>query len=165
MRERFLATATDAAAGLLHQVRGRQRMPLLRRKATIGRSSLAPARAGSRRKDVAMASLQHEKKRLQPEDRKLVDLLGDVLVDPNVHTDTRLRLHREIAEILRGAHVDLHGPAGNEVYARALEAHGGRLPDLLATVLVDPNLHTDTRMRLHKQIAHILDSAAAHAQP
>jgi hypothetical protein len=36
---------------------------------------------------------------------------------------------------------------------------------VLASVLVDPNLHTDTRMRLHKQIARILDSAAAHAQP
>jgi len=112
-----------------------------------------------------MVSLQHEKKRLEPEDQKLVDLLGDVLVDPNVHTDTRLRLHQEIAEILRGAHVVLHGPAGDEVHARALEARAGRLPDLLAAVLVDPNLHTDARMRLHKQIAEILDSAAAHAQP
>ena len=112
-----------------------------------------------------MASTQHEKNRLEPEDQKLVDLLGDVLVDPNLHTDTRLRLYQEIAEILRGAHVDLHGPAGDEVHARALEAHGGRVPDLLAAVLVDPNLHTDARMRLHKQITQILISAAAHAQP
>jgi hypothetical protein len=111
-----------------------------------------------------MASMQHEKNRLEPEDQKLVDLLGDVLVDPNLHTDTRLRLYQEIAEILRRAHVDRHGPAGNEVHARALEAHGGRLPDLLATVLVDPNLHTDTRMRLHEQIAQILDSAGSRAQ-
>ena len=111
-----------------------------------------------------MASMQHGKKRLEPEDQKLVDLLGDVLVDPNVDTDTRLRLYQEIAEILGGAHVDLHGPAtGNEVHARALEAHAGRLPHLLAAVLVDPSLHTDTRMRLHKQISQILDSAAAHA--
>ena len=111
-----------------------------------------------------MASMQHENKRLEPEDQKLVDLLRDVLVDPNLHTDTRLRLHREISEILRGAHVDLHGPAGHEVHARALLAHGGRLPDLLETVLVDPNLHTDTRMRLHEQIAQILDSAGSRAQ-
>ena len=110
-----------------------------------------------------MASTQHEKNRLEPEDQKLVDLLGNVLVDPNLHTDTRLRLYQEIAEILRGAQVDLHGPAGNEVHARALEAHGGRLPDLLATVLVDPSLHTDTRMRLHEQIARILDSARSRA--
>jgi len=112
-----------------------------------------------------MASAQHQKERLEPEDQKLVDLLGDVLVDPNLHTDTRLRLHQEIEEILRGAHVDMHGPAGHEVHARALEAHDGRLPDLLATVLVDPNLHTDTRMRLHEQIAQILDSAGSRARP
>jgi hypothetical protein len=111
-----------------------------------------------------MASTQHKKNRLEPEDQKLVDLLGDVLVDPNVHTDTRLRLYQEIAEILRGTQVDLHGRAGDEVHARAVEAHGGRLPDLLATVLVDPNLHTDTRMRLHEQIAQILDSAGARLQ-
>ena len=111
-----------------------------------------------------MASMQHENKGLEPEDQKLVDLLQNVLVDPNLHTDTRLRLHQEITEILHGAHVDLHGPAGHEVHARALEAHGGRLPDLLETVLVDPNLHTDTRMRLHEQIAQILDSAGPRAQ-
>ena len=112
-----------------------------------------------------MASMQHEGKLLEPEDQKLVDLLGDVLVDPNLHTDTRLRLHQEIEEILRGAHVDMHGPAGHEVHARALETHAGRLPDLLATVLVDPNLHTDTHMRLHEQIAQILDSAGSRTQP
>jgi len=110
-----------------------------------------------------MASMQHEKEGLEPEDQELVDLLQDALVDPNVHTDTRLRLHQEIAEILREAHVDLHGPAGHEVHARAPEAHGGRLSDLLATVLVDPNLHTDTRMRLHEQIARIVDSAGSRA--
>ena len=110
-----------------------------------------------------MASMQDEKKGLEPADQKLVDLLQDVLVDPNLHTDTRLRLHQEIAEILRQAHIELHGPAGRDVHAHALEANGGRLPDLLATVLVDPSLHTDTRMRLHEQIARILDSARSRA--
>jgi hypothetical protein len=108
-----------------------------------------------------MASMQHEKNRLELADQKLVGLLGDVLADPNLHTDTRLRLHQEIAEILREAHVDLHGSAGGDVHARALEAHGGRLPDMLATVLVDPDLRTDTRMRMHEQIAQILDSAGS----
>jgi hypothetical protein len=112
-----------------------------------------------------MSSIRHESTRLDNEDQRLADLLADVLVDPNLHTDTRLRLHKEIAEILRGAYVDLHGLAGHELHARALERHGGRLADVLASVLVDPNLHTDTRMRLHKQIARILDSAAAHARP
>jgi len=86
-------------------------------------------------------------------------------VDPNLDTDARLRLHHTIAEIVRRAHVDVHGPAGHEVHARALEAQGGRLPDLLATLLVDPNLHTDTRLRLHEQIAQILDSAGSRTQP
>jgi hypothetical protein len=37
--------------------------------------------------------------------------------------------------------------------------HGGRLPDVLESVLVDPNLHTDTRLRLYGQIAEILANA------
>ncbi|HTX09170.1 MAG TPA: hypothetical protein VME22_11200 [Solirubrobacteraceae bacterium] len=90
------------------------------------------------------------------EDRQLVDLLGSVLVDPNLHTDTRLRLHHDIERILRGAHDDLHGATGHVVHRQALEVHGGRLPEVLESVLVDPNLHTDTRMRLHEQIAEIL---------
>lgn len=92
----------------------------------------------------------------RPEDRELVDLLATVLVDPNVHTDARMRLHHDIDEILRGAHEDLHGAAGGEAHRRALDAHGGRLSDVLESVLVDPNLHTDTRMRLHEEIASIL---------
>ena len=34
------------------------------------------------------------------EDQHLVDLLTAALVDPNVHTDVRMRLHRTISEIL-----------------------------------------------------------------
>ena len=30
-------------------------------------------------------------------------MLSSVLVDPNLHTDVRMRIHREISEILRGA--------------------------------------------------------------
>ena len=110
-----------------------------------------------------MSSIRHESTRLDNEDQRLADLLADVLVDPNLHTDTRLRLHQEIAEILRGAYVDLHGLAGHELHARALERHGGRLSDVLASVLVDPNLHTDTRLRLHREIAQILASAGQRA--
>jgi hypothetical protein len=97
----------------------------------------------------------------QKEDRHLVDLLASVLVDPNLHTDTRMRLYHDVDEILRGAHDDLHGSTGHEVHRRALEVHGGRLPDVLESVLVDPNLHTDTRLRLHDQIAEILATARA----
>ncbi len=39
--------------------------------------------------------------RLAGEDKRLVDLLTAVLVDPQLHTDTRMRLHREISEILQ----------------------------------------------------------------
>jgi anion-transporting ArsA/GET3 family ATPase len=68
MRNFSLPTATQIrqAPGLLHQVRGRERMLRPRRKATIVRSSLAPARVGSRRKDVAMASMRYEKSGSSP---------------------------------------------------------------------------------------------------
>ena len=111
-----------------------------------------------------MASMQHQTNRLASEDQKLVDLLRDALVDPNLHTDTRLRLYQDIVEMLREADVDMHGLARSDPNAPALAAHGGRLPELLATVLVDPNVHTDTRMRLHEQIARILDSVGPPVQ-
>jgi len=99
---------------------------------------------------------EHTPTHLRSDDQHLVDLLATVLMDPNLHTDTRMRLHREIAEILHAAHEDLHGRGGHEAHQRALEKHSGRLPDVLTSVLVDPNLHTDTRMRLHREIAEIL---------
>jgi len=106
-----------------------------------------------------VTSIQEQHTRLEPEDQQLVDLLADVLTDPDLHTDIRMRIHQEIEEILRAAHVDLHGVAGHEVQTQALEAHTGRLPDLLASAMVNPNLHTDTRMRLHWRLAEILSSA------
>lgn len=41
--------------------------------------------------------------RLGREDGQLVDLVDRILVDPDLHTDARIRLHREIREILRRA--------------------------------------------------------------
>jgi hypothetical protein len=55
-----------------------------------------------------MSRIQHESIRLDHEDQRLADLLADVLVDPNLHTDTRLRLHREIAQILASARQRAH---------------------------------------------------------
>lgn len=95
---------------------------------------------------------------LRSEDRHLVDLLATVLVDPGIHTDTRLRLYHDIEQILRDAHEDLHGAAGPNMHRRALKVHQDWLPDVLTSVLIDPNLHTDTRMRLHHEIAEILSS-------
>ncbi len=92
---------------------------------------------------------------LPVEDAELVDLLTAVLIDPNLYTDRRMRLHREISAVLRAVHRDLYGESG-ESRCQALEADSTRLPDLLATVLVDPNLHSDLRMRLHRDIRAIL---------
>jgi len=119
-----------------------------RMSASLGRANISPM-------TINVPPEAH----LAAEDRRLVDMLETVLVDPNLHTDTRMRLHTEIDEILRGVHDDLHGPAGQEVHARKLEAHDGHLPEVLASVLVDPNLHTDTRLRVHHQIAEILSAA------
>ncbi|MBV8429944.1 MAG: hypothetical protein JO244_02195 [Solirubrobacterales bacterium] len=39
------------------------------------------------------------------------------------------------------------------------EAAGGQVADLVQAVLSDPNLHTDTRMRLHQEIPRLLQVA------
>jgi len=91
------------------------------------------------------------------DDRELVDLLAAVLVDPNLDTDLIMRLHREVSVILRAAHMDLDRSAADKP---AVEAPDEHLPDLLTAVLVDPNLYTDLRMRLHREIRAVL--ARAH---
>jgi hypothetical protein len=94
---------------------------------------------------------------LLPDDRDLVDLLTAVLVDPNLHTDRRMRLHRQVSAILRAAQDDLYEDA--RVYQDAPEGPDDQLPDLLTAVLVDPNLYTDLRMRLHREIRAVLGAA------
>ena len=42
--------------------------------------------------------------KLSTEDGKLVDLVSTALVDPNLHTDTRLRLHEQIPAMIRAEH-------------------------------------------------------------
>jgi hypothetical protein len=42
------------------------------------------------------------------------------------------------------------------VHHRALGPHGDRVPSLLRAVLVDPNLHTDARMRLYREIPEMV---------
>jgi hypothetical protein len=100
------------------------------------------------------------RRELPAEDAKLVDLLTAVLVDPTVHTDLRMRLHRQITSVLRRIQRDLYGRSGAEVHARAVETPGG-LPVLLEAVLVDPNLHSDLRIRLHREIRAILRAVQA----
>jgi hypothetical protein len=101
---------------------------------------------------------------LPTEDAKLVDLLTAVLVDPNLHTDRRMRLHHEISAVLRAIERDLYGDSGGEFRYQALEAESSQLPDLLTTVLVDPNLYSDLRMRIHRDIRTILSSVQAQRE-
>jgi hypothetical protein len=113
-----------------------------------------------------MAIAEHRDLHLDRADRRLVNLLTSVLVDPNLHTDARMRLYERMSEIL-------HAP--DQGAPRARESEGARtqavpppaqpLPDLLARVLVDPNLHTDTRMRLHQEITEMLDLVQAGEKP
>jgi hypothetical protein len=106
-----------------------------------------------------------ETQTLGGEDRQLVDLVNKVLVDPNLHTDLRLRLAREITELVRAAHPGIYGPGGSEAHPRALEAHGDQVPRLLEAVLVDPNLHTDERMRLHRELSAICGKLTSSVPP
>ena len=87
-----------------------------------------------------------------------MDLLAAVLVDPNLHTDRIMRLYREVRTILRAAHDDLFGGGAQEVQRQEAEASDDHLPDLLAAVLVDPNLYTDLRLRLHRDIRMALSA-------
>jgi hypothetical protein len=102
---------------------------------------------------------QDQPRELSPEDGQLVDVVAAALVDPNLHTDTRMRLRHEITQVLRRAQEHAYGPAEREAREQRLAAHGDRLPEVLESVLTDPNLHTDLRMRLHREIAELLEAA------
>lgn len=81
-------------------------------------------------------------------DGQLVDLVRSALVD--IHTDTRMHICDQIAELLR-PHRSAH-----EALARARQPHHDELPSVLESVLTDPSIHTDTRARLHREIRDIL---------
>ena len=98
---------------------------------------------------------------LPVEDAELVDLLTAVLVDPNVYTDRRMRLHREISAVLRVVRRDLYGESGWDFGDDALGSRLCQLPAMLTAVLVDPNLYSDLRVRLHRDIRAILRAAEA----
>lgn len=115
-------------------------------------------------------------RKLETEDAKLLDLVTAVAVDPNLHTDLRMRLHEEITELLRATHEHIYGAAVRQVDGRGEQAVRGdgtpepatvtddpRLAKLLKAMLVDPNLHTDMRMRLHDQIPKLVETARRHA--
>jgi hypothetical protein len=98
----------------------------------------------------------HQTVELSPDDHRIVDLVSTALVDPNLHTDTRMRLHEEITQILRRAHEDTYGASGHDTHEQRLADHDHHLPKVLESVLVDPNLNTDRRMRLHQEISELL---------
>src|SRR5262245_57619650 len=58
-------------------------------------------------------SMEEKEIRFPGEDGRLVDLTTAALTDPNVHTDTRMRLGREITMLLASARLELHGTAGD----------------------------------------------------
>jgi hypothetical protein len=90
------------------------------------------------------------------DDRQLVDLVASALVNPNLHTDTRMRLHRELTELLWRAHKDLRQSGKGADTELEVPTEGGHLPGVLESVLVDPSLHTDARLRLHREIQELL---------
>ena len=76
-----------------------------------------------------------------------------------MRTDTRMRLHRELGELLHRAHADLRG--SGEAPPSEPSSH---LPSVLEDVLVDPDLHTDARLRLHHEIQEILRRHGQYAR-
>lgn len=104
---------------------------------------------------------------LSSEDHRLVELVDSVLVDPNVHTDLRLRLHHEIADLVTRTGREARARAGTPEASEtgAPPPVPGPAPaspgaaELLRAVLVDPDLHSDLRLRLHREIPSLI---AAH---
>ena len=101
----------------------------------------------------------HQTIDLSPEDHRIVDLVASALVDPNLHTDTRMRLQEEITRILRDTHEDTYGSSGHDTHEQRLAEHDHHLPKVLESVLIDPNLTTDRRMRLHQEISELLQDS------
>ena len=101
---------------------------------------------------------------LSDEDEHLVELVSVALEDPDLDDDLRVRLHAEIGDILRQAHEQAHRPAPPPRYEQSLPPEQSRLPELLASVLLHPNLHTDTRMRLHREIPELVEASRHRAQ-
>ncbi len=91
-------------------------------------------------------------------DGQLVDLVSAALEDPELDTDRRMRLQGEIREVLRKAHVDVHGHAGREAHDELAREHE-RVEHMLHAVLTDPDLHTDLRMRLLQEIPRVTHDA------
>ena len=113
---------------------------------------------------------QQESHKPDATDVHLVDLVSAALVDPNLHTDARMRLHGELTELIEAARHGLSSRAISEAPALSQEPAdrsevlaARKLAEVLSAVLVDPNLHTDTRLRLHQEIPEMIQAAHQHA--
>ena len=71
-----------------------------------GASVITLAEAQANRARCMGSNTFQTTRELPAEDAELVDLLTAVLVDPNLYTDLRMRLHREIRAILRAARTE-----------------------------------------------------------
>jgi len=108
---------------------------------------------------------------LDQEDRELLQTVTAVLVDPHLAAERRVRFHRALVELLRRTHEEAYTAASRKVHAgipsdgreHAPGQEGPHLSKLLWQVLVDPNLHTDTRLRLHREISQMARSAQEHS--
>jgi len=64
---------------------------------------------------------------------------------------------------LRAAVTELVHDVIREAYGQSMARKDPELATLLEAVLADPNLHPDSRMRLHEQIPELVWAAHAHA--
>lgn len=91
---------------------------------------------------------------VSPEDQRLIDLVDSVLTDPNLHTETRMRLHEQIFALL--GETAPYGHPAHPPVAEQAPPSDPKLAELVRSVLVDPALHTDVRMRLHNEIPALI---------
>ena len=80
------------------------------------------------------------------------------LQDPNLHTDSRLLLRRELIEML--GHHRSHEVARRATPESAPHLDDGELSRLVDAALSDPNLHTDERLALSRSVAEMLHRAS-----
>ncbi len=111
------------------------------------------------------------RRELDRDDRELVALVTTVLTDSSLKEELRLKIHHEIEDLLRDTHGDVYSAAVLEVRGEvphhgghpALLDHDPEVARLLEAMLVDPTLHTDTRMRLYQEIPQLVESAHEHS--
>jgi hypothetical protein len=93
---------------------------------------------------------------LSSEDQRLVRLVTAALANPRMALDLRESLHEKLTELLTVPLIQ--GDAGERSTAHQSGPETG--PDgvarMLESVLTDPSIHTETRMRLHHEISQLL---------